>query len=100
MKREVMDYLIRDTLRHEVMEQEPSPSVREALLAQASNQNATGSDAVVGPSTPPLVSGLREPGHLQALLGWHETESDPLEVFGSSSQGLVSLWLLAMPSRY
>ena len=54
-----MDYLIRDTLRQDVSEQEPSADVRDSLLAKA-EAHGVQTEQVVGTSIPPLANGLRD----------------------------------------
>ncbi|CAG0929286.1 hypothetical protein TFLX_01229 [Thermoflexales bacterium] len=55
---ETVDIMIRSALRTEVRSEEPSPAVRDALLAAAADENPLRS--VVGPSMPPLVEELQE----------------------------------------
>ncbi|HZY41596.1 MAG TPA: hypothetical protein VFF59_06315 [Anaerolineae bacterium] len=96
-ERDVLDNLIRSTVRDEVAGLEPSPAVRDTLMAAAAQRPATLS---VGPMIPPLASGLREPAHLPGVPGWREKGRDQVAAFGSAQQGLVSLWLLTMQTRY
>jgi hypothetical protein len=53
-----IDSVIRSALRTEVCSEEPSPTVREALLAAAAQDNTLRS--ALGPTVPPLVDGLQE----------------------------------------
>jgi hypothetical protein len=100
MKREEMDYLIRDVLRQNVSEQEPSADVRAGLLAKAEEQNAE-SEMVVGVSIPPLVSGLREVRPtLYGSVHLPQLEAELLDFFGTAQQRLVAVWLLSNNSRY
>jgi hypothetical protein len=57
-ERESLDNLIRLTIREEITRQEPSPSIRGKLLAEAAHNCAWRS--AVGPSMPPVVNGLTE----------------------------------------
>ena len=100
MKREEMDGLIRDTLRQNVTEQEPSAGVRTDLLAKAAAQNAE-SEMVVGASIPPLVSGLREVKPvLHGSVRLPELEADLLDFFGAAQQRLIAAWMLSSNTRY
>jgi hypothetical protein len=100
MKREEMDYLIRDALRRDVTEQEPSADVRDGLLAQAAVYNAQ-SELVVGASIPPLASGLRDacptlPGSIRLP----ELEAELMDFLGVAQQRLIAMWMLSDGSRY
>jgi hypothetical protein len=55
---ETVDNMIRSTLRTEVRSEEPSPAVRDALLAAAAD--APPLRSAWGPSVPPLVADLQE----------------------------------------
>ena len=100
MKREEMDGLIRDTLRQNVTEQEPSAGVRTDLLAKAAAQNAE-SEMVVGASIPPLVNGLREVRPtLHGAVRLPELEAELLDLFGVAQQRLIAMWMLSGSSRY
>ena len=100
IKREAMDYLIRDALRHEVVDQEPSPSVRDNLLAKAEAHNVQ-SEIVVGSSIPPLVNGLREAKPaLQGSVRLPELEAGLLDLFGVAQQRLIATWMLSSNTWY
>ena len=55
---ETVDSLIRSALQAEVRSAEPSPAVRDALLAAAAGENTLRS--ALGPAIPPLAAGLQE----------------------------------------
>ena len=100
VKREVMDYLIRDTLRQDVTAQEPSADVRDSLLAKA-EAHSSQTEQVVGTSIPPLVSGLRDvkpivPGSVRLP----DFDAELMDLFGSAQQRLVTVWLLSLNTRY
>jgi len=100
MKREEMDGLIRDTLRQDVTEQEPSTDVRSGLLAKAEAYNAE-SEMVVGASIPPLANGLREvKPMLHGSVRLPELEAELLDFFGATQQRLVAAWMLSSHTRY
>jgi|PlaIllAssembly_1097288.scaffolds.fasta_scaffold267590_2 hypothetical protein len=100
MKREEMDGLIRDALRQNVTEQEPSENVRAGLLAKAEAYNAE-SEMVVGAPIPPLVNGLREvKPALHGAVRLPELEAELLDFFGAAQQRLVAAWMLSGNSRY
>jgi hypothetical protein len=100
VKREEMDYLIRDTLRHDVGEQEPSADVRDDLLAQAAAYNVQ-SEPVVGASIPPLANGLRDVSPtLSGPIRLPELEAELIDLFGAAQQRMVSIWLLSTNTRY
>ncbi len=95
-----MDYWIRETLRQDVSEQEPSADVRDGLLAKAEAHSAQ-TEQVVGTSIPPLVNGLRDAGPtLSSPVHLPELEAELMDFFGSAQQRLVSVWLLSMNTRY
>ncbi len=95
-----MDHLIRETLCHDVTEQEPSANVRDKLLAQAVAPSAE-SKQVVGSAIPPLVSGLRENTTTAAnAVRLPEFESELMDFFGSAQQRLVSMWILSTSTRF
>lgn len=95
-----MDGLIRDALRQDVTEQEPSADVRANLLAQAEAYNAE-SEMVVGASIPPLASGLRDVKPiLQSSVRLPELEAELLDFFGAAQQRLVAAWMLSNNTRY
>jgi len=95
-----MDYLIRDTLRHDVSEQEPSADVRDSLLAQAEAHGAQ-TEQVVGSAIPPLVNGLREAEITSSSpVRLPELEAELMDLFGSGQERLVSVWLLSTNTRY
>lgn len=99
-KRDKMDSLIRDSLRHNVAEQVPSSEVRASLLAKAEVHNAD-SEIVVGASIPPLVNGLREAKPmLNGAVCLPQLEAELLDFFGAAQQRLVSVWLLSSHSRF
>jgi len=99
IRREAMDYIIRDTLRCNVGEQEPSADVRDSLLVKAEARSVQ-TEQVVGTSIPPLVNGLRESQPISGAIYRPEFEVDLMEFFGSTQQRLVSVWLLALNNRY
>ena len=100
IKREAMDYLIRDALQHDVLEQEPSADVRDGLLAKAQEYNAQ-SEPVVGAPIPPLANGLRDVKPiLSGAVRLPELEAELTDLFGVAQQRLVSMWLLSSNSRY
>jgi hypothetical protein len=100
VKREAMDYLIRETLRQDVGEQEPSADVRGSLLAKA-EAHGVQTEQVVGTSIPPLVNGLRDTSPIMyGSVRLPELEAELMEFFGSTQQRLVSIWLLASNTRY
>jgi hypothetical protein len=100
VKREAMDYLIRDTLRCDVSEQEPSTDVRDSLLAKAEAQSAD-TEQVVGSSIPPLVNGLRDAEITSSSpVRLPEVESELMDLFGSAQQRLATMWLLSLNTRY
>ncbi len=67
-----VDALIRAGLREEQTGQEPSPAVRDALLATVERENVRRS--ALGPAIPSLVKGLRDTdAHSEALQRWWET---------------------------
>jgi|GEM_PF-2760529 len=100
VKREAMDYLIRDTLHQEVSAQEPSACVRDNLLAKA-EAHGSQTEQVVGTSIPPLANGLRDASpSISGPARLPELEADLMEFFGSTQQRLVSIWLLASNTRY
>ena len=74
-QRETVDNLIRSALRTEVRSEEPSPTMREALLA-AAGENALRS--ALGPAVPPLVDGLREESEPAADWGMPAATAIPL----------------------
>ncbi len=57
-ERESLDNLIRSAVRGAVAGEEPSPDVRDALLAAAAHSGTLRS--AVGPEVPPLADGLCE----------------------------------------
>jgi hypothetical protein len=57
-KRDVLDNLIRSTIRSEVAGLEPSPAVRDTLLAAAAHSHPLRSAG--GPTMPALIEGLCE----------------------------------------
>lgn len=57
-EREVLDNLIRSTVRGEVAGLEPSSKVRDTLMAAAARSHAARS--AVGPAMPALIEGLCE----------------------------------------
>ena len=65
-QRETVDNIVRSALQAKVQSQEPSPAVREALLAAAAEDNTLRS--ALGPSVPPLVDGLQEKS--EATIEW------------------------------
>jgi hypothetical protein len=100
VKREAMDYLIRDTLRQDVSEQEPSADVRNSLLAKAEAHSAQ-TEQVVGTSIPPLASGLRDVSPIvSGSIRLPEFEAELMDLFGSAQQRLVTVWLLSLNTRY
>ena len=67
-----IDAVIRAGLREEIAGQEPSASVRDALLAVVERENARRS--ALGPAIPSLVKGLQDAdAHSEALQHWWET---------------------------
>jgi hypothetical protein len=100
MKREEMDGLIRDALRQNMTEQEPSAEVRADLLAKAKARNAV-SELVVGAPIPPLANGLREvKPMLHSPVRLPELETELMDFFGAAQQRLVATWMLSGNSRY
>jgi len=100
VKREAMDYLIRDTLRQEVSTQEPSACVRDNLLAKA-EAHGSQTEQVVGTSIPPLANGLRDVSPTASgPVCLPELEAELMDLFGSAQQRLVSVWLLSTNTRY
>ena len=86
---DTVDNLIRSTLRAEVGQQEPSPAVREALLAVATRENVARSG--IGPSIPPLATGLCEDADkIEAPL-------EGYELLLSAAMGRKQWLLLAAP---
>jgi hypothetical protein len=55
---ETVDKLIRSALQAAAVAEEPSPAVREALLAAAASENSLRS--ALGPNVPPLIEELQE----------------------------------------
>jgi hypothetical protein len=55
---ETVDKLIRSALQAAAVAEEPSPAVREALLAAAASENSLRS--ALGPTVPPLVEDLQD----------------------------------------
>ncbi len=55
---DTVDNLIRTSLKTEVRPEEPSPAVRDALLAMAERENVFRS--ALGPAIPPVVNGLQD----------------------------------------
>ncbi len=84
------DNLIRSTLQVETCSQEPSTSVRDALLAEAARVH---SRSAMGPAIPPLASGLRE-----------TTESDklaaPVRLRPFTGQSAAEHWMLMAAPFY
>ncbi len=67
-----VDALIRASLHEEAAGQEPSSSVRDALLATVERENARRS--ALGPAIPSLVKGLQDTdARSEALQHWWET---------------------------
>lgn len=100
MKREAMDGLIRDAIRQNVMELEPSADVRVALLTKA-EADSVESEVVVGAPIPPLSTGLRETRPApRSSVRLPELEAELLDFFGAAQQRLVAVWLLSGSSRY
>ena len=81
---DIVDKLIRSTLHAEIDEQEPSPAVREALLAAAAA--ARDSRLPVLESIPALVRGLRETDTESDTLHWWEMDRCQNENFASWNQ--------------
>ncbi len=95
-----MDHLIRDALRRDVQDQEPSAEVRSGLLARATAHTAQ-SETVVGASIPPLVNGLREvKPMLHGSVHLPVLEVEFMDFFGSAQQRLIAVWMLSSSSRY
>ncbi len=68
-----LDALIRGSLREETVGQEPSPAVRDTLLATAERQKERRS--TLGPAIPCLVKGLQDTdARSEALQRWWETK--------------------------
>jgi hypothetical protein len=100
MKRDEMDALIRDALRHNVLEQEPPDELRASLLAKAEAYNAE-SEMVVGAPIPPLVNGLREAQPtLAGSVRLPELEAELIDLFGAAQQRLIAVWMLSGNARY
>ena len=100
IRREAMDYIIRDTLRCDVGEQEPSADVRDSLLAKAEARSVQ-TEQVVGTSIPPLISGLRDvKPTVSGSVRLPEVEADFMDLFGAAQQRLVTVWLLSLNTRY
>jgi hypothetical protein len=100
VRREVMDYLIRDTLRCEVGEQEPSTGVRDSLLAKA-EAHSVQTEQVVGASIPPLANGLRDAEVFSSSsVRLPEIEAELMDLFDAAQQRLVAVWLLSLNTRY
>ncbi len=75
-----VDALIRAGLREETAGQEPSSSVRDALLATVERESARRS--TLGPAIPSLVKGLRDTdAQSEALQHWWETRRSPRSDF-------------------
>jgi hypothetical protein len=100
MKREEMDGLIRDTLQHDVLAQEPAVQVRDELLARARAHNDAQAEAVVGASIPPLVNGLRDKPTLSSSVHLPELDVELVDFFGTAQQRLMAVWMLSGSSRY
>jgi len=95
-----MDYLIRDTLRHDVSEQEPSADVRDSLLAKAEAHSAQ-TEQVVGSSIPPLTNGLRDAEVISSSpVRLPEFEAELMDLFDAAQQRLVAVWLLSLNTQY
>ena len=86
---DTVDNLIRSALRVEVGQQEPSPAVREELLAAANRENVMRSG--IGPSIPPLAVGLCEDADII------EPPSEVYETLLMTALGRRQLLLLAAP---
>jgi hypothetical protein len=100
VKRESMDYWIRETLHQDVSEQEPSADVRDSLLARAEAHTAD-TEQVVGSAIPPLVNGLRDASAMSSsLVRLPEVEAELTDLFGSAQQRLVAVWQLSINARY
>jgi hypothetical protein len=100
VKREAMDLLIRNTLRQDVSAQEPSVGARDSLLAKA-RAHSVQAEPVVGPAIPPLSNGLRDASVVSSSpVRLPEVESELMDLFGSTQQRLVSVWLLSLSTRY
>ncbi len=75
-QRDIVDHLIRSTLQTEVGPQEPSPSVRDSLLAAVARDNVTRS--ALGPTIPPLAEGLLDSSEKALALEEQVTTVIPL----------------------
>ncbi len=86
---DVLDNVIRTSLREPIGRHEPSAAVREALMARAANA----AQSVAGDSVPPLVDELREEAGAEAL-SWWEIERCRQESYASWSNPRLALgWL-------
>ncbi len=74
--RDTVETLIRSTMRTEVDPQEPSPSVRDSLLAAAARDNVTRS--ALGPAIPPLAKDLLDSNEKASALEEQVTTVIPL----------------------
>jgi hypothetical protein len=74
-QRETVDNLIRSALRTEVQSEEPSPAVREALLAAAGENTLR---STLGPAVPLLVEGLQEQSEPEVEWGTPVTTAIPV----------------------
>lgn len=96
-----LDRLIRDTLSDSLTELEPGADVRSSLLAKAAAQAANWCETPeVGTSIPPLANDLRVSEPVRPGPQWRGHEPEFIEIFGSTQQKLVTVWMMATQSRY